>query len=142
MIRYVILLIVAVTLNSCCIFRKVRIKTETITEIKVDTIIRVMRDTITLTDHVTLFDTAYIETDVAKAKSYYDPGMKKIVLQLQGKPFDVRVTFDKKQIISSDIRTKEPVKKIPWFIWLSLGIVSGIILTMIIYERFKRKVLY
>ena len=103
----IILLVFSVVLLlsvSCCGLKK--IKTETITVTKVDTIIKVVRDTVTKTVSVQLYDTAYIETETASAKSYFNVQTQKIDLQLKGKVFTVPVQLQRTQYI----KQKETVK--------------------------------
>jgi hypothetical protein len=111
MLKFVNLIIIAILLSSCCVFRKVKTKTVTETIIKVDTVIQVRKDTITLVKTVTLHDTAFLENEVAKAKSYYDSTTHKITLQLTGKPFGVPFTYYKRTIAKEIVKEKIPEQK-------------------------------
>lgn len=102
-----VLLAVLLLLQSSCLSKKRLIKTETITVTKVDTIIKVVRDTVLKTVSVPLYDTAKVETETAIAKSFYNISTQKIELQLKGKIFDVPVQLQKTQYIKQKEKIKE-----------------------------------
>ena len=91
---------------SCCGLKRSRTTTETTTITKVDTIIKVVRDTVLKTVSVPLYDTAYIETETASARSYFNVQTQKIDLQLKGKTFDVPVQLIKTQYIKQKDTTQ------------------------------------
>lgn len=111
-------LLLLLLFSSCCAFKKTR--TETITITKVDTVIKVVRDTVLRTVSVPLYDTAYIETDVAVARSYYNVKTQKIDLQLKGKVFDVPVQLQRTQYIKQ-VEKENIFDKSFWFIFVFAG---------------------
>ena len=105
------LFLLSVLVLGCFGSKKVQIRTVTETVIKIDTIIQIQTDTVTLIKSVRFTDTAYLENPTALAKSYYSTQKQRIVLELKGKTFDVPVTIYKKVQQITDNKTNEPVKK-------------------------------
>lgn len=130
-------IIIICVFNSCCVFRKTKTETRIETVIKIDTIIRVQKDTVTLIKSVTLFDTAYIETDIAKAKSYYNPAKNKIVLELTGKSFNVPITVYKRTVEQKKVKDIIPVERnYLRYLFIMLIILVGVFLVWIkIYKK-------
>ena len=122
------------SLSSCSVFRKTKTRIETI--IKIDTVLIIKKDTIPIIKEVYLYDTAYIENSLAKAKSYYDTIKKKLVLQLVGKPFELPVKIDKKVIVTKI--EKVPVKVFQWKFWLLLLIIIAYIVGRYYYKYIKK----
>lgn len=101
--------------------------TETITVIKVDTIVRVVRDTVLKTVSVTLHDTAFIDNELSSARSYYDIKTQKIKLELKNKPFNVPVQLQKTQYVKQKEIIKEPdISKAAWFYMFVVFLLAGI----------------
>ena len=139
--KYYFLLFCAFVLfgvSGCFGTRKTRTKVITETVIRLDTIIRVQTDTITIIKSVRLTDTVILENSTAKARSYYSLEKKRIVLELTGKRFDVPVSIYKSTKITSDIKEKVPVHtKVPYrrlAVWF-----AGALLLLFIYAYLTRK---
>jgi hypothetical protein len=108
--KKILIVILSITLFSCCTFKKVQTKIITDTIIKIDTIIKVQRDTITLIKSVRIVDTAYLENTTSIARSYYSTKQQKVVLELKGKAFDVPITVYKHTTVTNETKEKVPVK--------------------------------
>jgi hypothetical protein len=96
--KWIILLLVfslLVLFSSCCGLKKIKTTTVTETIYQVDTVIKVVRDTVTKVVYGDTVDTLYIENEVASARTYYNVQKQKVVLELKGKVFDVPVTMNK-----------------------------------------------
>lgn len=115
---------------SCSISKKSRIQTETVTVTKIDTIIPVAYDTITIYKTATITDTVTIENKVARAKSFVDAATGKLVISLQGKVFDVPVKASVIERKKQDIKNIE--KKSKSLCWFITGFLSGIMLLIIL----------
>ena len=128
--------ILFLSLISCCTSKKIVTRTETI--IKVDTVIRIIRDTVTYTNTVRLTDTAYIETETARARSYYDFKEGRLILKLTGKPFDQPLTIDKKTF--SVEREKIPIEN-PFFKQIKsiLLFISLVMIAVFIFLKLIKK---
>lgn len=120
-------LLLSFSLQSCCI--KSKTLTTTITETKVDTIIRIVKDTTVITKIVPITDTVRIETEVARAESYINPVTGKLTLMLQGKMFNQSVKLSK---ITTE--KKKEIEQKPNFVKLIFGLalVCLIIVTIFI----------
>lgn len=100
--------------NGCGLLRnisKTKDKTRTVTEIFIDTNIVLIFDTVPVYNTVLISDTAFIENKTAIAKSYFNPGLNKIVLELKGKQFTVPVKFHKKETKTETIKQTESKPK-------------------------------
>ena len=126
--------------SGCCIFRK-STKTVTVTEtkIRIDTVIKVIKDTVTKIVEVPLTDTAQLENETSIARSYYDIKLQKLVLSLKGKIFDVPVVMD--QIIKTKEKNIEskPSVKLSYLIITIIGFAFIIILFGLIYNLILKK---
>ena len=111
-----LLFLLPVFLSGCCVGKKSKTTTTTLTIYKVDTIVKVKIDTVFKYAEAPLTDTVFIENTVAEARSYYNPTTNKIVLQLRGKVFDVPIKIDavKKQVV----KQKTVEKKIPFVFYI------------------------
>ena len=92
-------LVVLLLSSSCFLSKRSRTTTETTTITRVDTIIKVVRDTVLKTVSVPLYDTAYIQSETSETRAYYNVKTQRIDLQLKGKTFDVPVQLVKTQYI-------------------------------------------
>ena len=123
---FLVLLAVPLLLLSGCLSKKKLIKTETTTVTKVDTIIKVVKDTVLKTVSVPFYDTAYIETETATARSFYNVNTQKIELSLKGKVFDVPVKLHRTEYIKQKEIIKEPVINLG--AWLYMFVILLIVL--------------
>ena len=132
-----LLLLSSFGVASCGSIKKMQLTSKTETIIKIDTLIKIKTDTITIYQRVPIYDTAYIESKTSKAKSYYDSHSQKIVLSLTGKVFDVPVTVSeiRKQNIKETDKTVTPVNR-HWGFWFFITIITIVILYML-YKHFK-----
>jgi hypothetical protein len=120
---------------SCCGLKK--IQTTTITVTKIDTLIKVVKDTVLKTVSVPFYDTAYIETETAFAKSYFNVKTQKIDLQLKGKIFEVPVQLQK----TTYIKEKVTERKTTFGMWLYMFVVLLIFLFgIVITKKFQNLV--
>ena len=101
-------------LFGCCSLKKT--KTETITITKIDTIIRVVKDTIVKTVSMPLYDTAIIENATSIARSFYNVKTEKIELQLKGKPFDIPIQLQKTSYIKQIVKEKTGIAGMFWYL--------------------------
>ena len=106
---------------------RTKTKIQTITITKIDTIIKIIPDTVTIKRYVTITDTAKIETKTANAKAYFSPIKNKIVLELKLKPFDVPVKLSKK--VTENKKTNEVKRTKPYEWIISFFILIGLIFT-------------
>lgn len=112
--------------------KKTKIITET--KIEVDTIIKVRVDTVTIIDSLPLQrflagkDTLKLENKVAAAKTYFNLSKQKIVLELQGKGFDLPVKIQATKTVTKEI----PVKKSKWYLYFGAGFLFSLLLILIL----------
>jgi hypothetical protein len=93
---------------------------------------------VTYTNTVRLTDTAYIETETARAQSYYDFAQGRLILKLTGKAFDMPLKIDKKTF--SVERETTPIEN-PFFKQLKsiLLFISVIIIGIFIFLKLIKK---
>ena len=111
------------SLFGCSIAKKTKTITTTLTVIHVDTIIRIIKDTIKITNEVYLNDTAFIEIETAKARSYYNPIKNKIVLEITGKIFNIPVKINKTTTTKTNIIEKINKKKMPLYVYVFVAMI-------------------
>jgi hypothetical protein len=132
-----VILLISLSLSSCFCTKKTRTVTETI--IDVDTVIIIQRDTSIFTNTVFLYDTTFIETSGAIATSYYDTVYKTIVLKLQEKPFDYRVTLKatekKKEVIRQPVMSTFKRKAAGILLFIGLSVIVLYIFKKLINEK-------
>ena len=124
---YFILLIV---IFSGCASRKVT-TTETVTIVKVDTLILVQVDTVPQIIEKYKTDTLYLENEFSRAVSYLNPITGTITLSLTEKPFSVPITIN--TITTVKEKTKEITKKnflLKILLTFLAGFIAGTILTL------------
>lgn len=132
----ILILFLIFLLSGCGLLKNVtrtKDKTITKTEIFVDTVISVYYDTIPIYDTVPIYDTAFLENKTSQAKSYFDIGMNKIVLELKNKPFDVPIKLHKKET-KTEIK-KETESKPNYLALIIIGILFCILL--VLFKIFK-----
>ena len=101
--------------------------TETITVTKIDTVVKIVRDTVLKTVSVTIHDTAKIENELSFARSYYDIKTQKIKLELKNKPFNVPVQLQKTQFVKQKEIIKQPdITTAAWFYMLVVFLLACI----------------
>lgn len=100
-----LLLVLSVSFVSCSLQRKSFQTIQTIT--KIDTIIRIVKDTVVKTKESLITDTVFIENEVARAKSFVNKATGTLVIQLQGKPFEVPVIAERKVTATNKEITKK-----------------------------------
>ncbi|NMC99097.1 MAG: hypothetical protein GYA62_05190 [Bacteroidales bacterium] len=126
-------------LFSCCLGKKFKTQIETVTITKIDTIIKFVPDTIEKIKRVEIHDTAFIENEIAAARSYFDTKTQKIVLSLKGKIIDVPVQID--QIIKTKEQSieRENCIKLSSVIIFIIGAMFFIVLFSIAFSYIKKK---
>jgi hypothetical protein len=132
--RLLLLLSLFIFLFSGCGVLK-KSKTITVTETKIDTMILVVRDTITKIKYVALHDTAYLESEMSKAKSYYDTTLKKLRLEMTNKPFEVRVKFNKTETIKQQVKERTPNNRVYWITGFFL---TCILIVLLIFHKLTK----
>lgn len=115
---------------SCCLSKKFKTETETTIVTKIDTIIKFVPDTTVKIKTVEIHDTAFIENDVAEARSFFDVKTQKIVLSLKGKIVDVPVVVD--QVITTK-ENKQSIEKKPIFTNYLIAFIIGALLVIIAF---------
>lgn len=133
LLRLFVFLLLSVFFCSCGIIRKKTI-TKTVTEIKIDTIIKVHIDTIFVIDSLPLKDflqgdTLKTENKIAEARAFYNVRTQKVEIELKGKVFDLPVTIDAKQTV---IKKEVEPKKNKWYIFFIAGFFICLILILIL----------
>jgi hypothetical protein len=111
------ILFLLIFLNSCGLLKNItrtKNKSVAVTEKFIDTNIVLVFDTVPIYDTVLINDTAFLENKTSEARSYWNPKMNKIVLELKGKPFDVNIKLHKKE--TKTVFTKETKKEPKTFI--------------------------
>jgi len=122
-----VLLLLCLLCQSCFLSKKSKTTTETITVTKIDTVVKIVRDTVLKTVSVTIHDTAKIENELSFARSYYDIKTQKIKLELKNKPFNVSVQLQKTQFVKQKEIIKEPdISKAAWFYMFVVFLFAGI----------------
>jgi hypothetical protein len=97
--------------------------------------ILVVRDTITKIKYVALHDTAYLESEMSKAKSYYDTTLKKLRLEMTNKPFEVRVKFNKTETIKQQVKERTPNNRVYWITGFFL---TCILIVLLIFHKLTK----
>jgi ABC-type phosphate transport system permease subunit len=134
-VLFTFLLLLFLLLSSCCGSKRSRTMTETTTVTKVDTIIKVVKDTVEKTVFSTLYDTAHIENETAVARAFYNVKTQRIELSLKGKIFDVPVQLQRTQYI----RQKEVIRETTLGMWFYLLVVLLIFLFgIVITKKFQK----
>lgn len=105
LLQSVLVLFLLFGLCSCGFTRRTQTEIQTIT--KIDTVIKIVKDTVTKTVESLITDTVFIENEVARAKSFVNKATGTLVIQMQGKPFEVPVIAERKVIATN----KEIIKK-------------------------------
>lgn len=132
---YFLLSLLLLLLFICSCGSMKRTTTQTVTIIQIDTIVQVVKDTVIKSVSVPLYDTAYIETEIAVARSFYNVKTQKIELSLKGKVFDVPVKLQRTQYI----KTKDVSRETTWGMWLYLIVVLLIFLFgIVITKKFQK----
>jgi hypothetical protein len=131
-------------LSGCGIFKNINRTKEkiiTVTEKFIDTNLVLIYDTVPIFDTVPIYDTAFLEIRTASARSYWNPKMNKIVLELKGKEFDVPIKIHQKEIKTDEVKKveKNPNEKIIIFIALIFAgmIILLSVILFIIKQIFK-----
>lgn len=114
---------------GCCSSKKVKVVTTTI--YKVDTIIMITPDTVIRYKESRITDTIRLENKTSIAKTYINPLSGKLILQLQEKPFEVKVNFNK--IVTE--KKKEVTRKGLSFLEKSLGLGLLFLIILLIFKR-------
>jgi hypothetical protein len=122
-------------LSSCSTVHKWFTHTETITIVKVDTIIKFVPDTLIKIDSVYYTDTAKVDTPVATARAYYNVRTQHITLSLKGKIIDVPVKINQVAIKREDVR--EVNKKPATAIYIIIAILISTIFSLFLALLFK-----
>lgn len=116
---------------ACCGSKKSRTITETTIITKVDTLIQVVKDTVYKTVSAPLYDTLYIENEVAGARSFYNVKTQRIELSLKGKVFDVPVQLQRTEYI----KQKQVIRETTLGMWIYLFVVLLIFLFGIVITK-------
>lgn len=129
---------IVLTSVSCSVGKKARTITETVTVIKIDTVIKFVPDTVLKLVSVLIQDTAEIETESAIARSYFNIKTQKIELTLKGKIIDVPVIMN--QTIKTKEKKFESERRLPFafYMYMFIFFITVILLSYIFY-KFKSK---
>jgi hypothetical protein len=123
--------------NGCGLLKNInrtKDKTKIVTEFFIDTNIIIHYDTLPIYDTVKIFDTAFVENTTAAARSYFDFGMNKIVLELKGKEFSVPVKLHKKET-KTEIKKETESKVSPMIIPVIILILGFLYLLILILKK-------
>lgn len=82
----------------------------------------------------TIHDTIKIENTASRVIAYFDIGLQKFVVRLEGKPFYVPFKINQRVITMTKI--VDIKKKSHWWIWYLLGIGTILGLTLI-YKKWR-----
>jgi len=125
----VLTLLVLLSCCSCGILR--RTVTVTKTEVRIDTVIHIVRDTVPVIREVEVTDTVIIENTTAIARSYINRASGKLTLELKGKPFDQVVQMSR---TTTEKKTDIVKPKVRWYVFYCLGILT-VILIIVFYKK-------
>lgn len=118
-----------------------RTKTRTITTrektLYVDTVLHIQFDKVPLTTEVNLNDIAVLENKTSIARSYYSPEKKKIILELTGKTVDVPVKIKESTTVTTDVKQKEIINKVPFWFRALFYLLCFIIVYLILNKYLK-----
>jgi len=127
---------VVLFLCSCCSTKKI---TTTTTKIKVDTVLTIKYDTVTIYKEVYLTDTVEIVNTTSVARAYYNVSTQKIALELKGVPFNVPFNFDKLVTTKTTVVSKPKCKFLTLIMTFGFGFMVGFIVVAFgIIKKFER----